>query len=199
MQQEPLHIVPASGFSKEIAALGKALGYRDFHFYDDNPKVAPSPQTIPKGSKIALASGSGKLRKTLALQFEDYQFPSLIHPEAILMEAESITLGKGAIITAGTILTTNIEMGAFPLINLHCSIGHDCKIGNFCSLMPGVRLSGGVQLEDGVYIGSNTVVLPNIKIGAHAVIGAGSVVTRDISAGKTYVGVPAKEISKMDE
>jgi acetyltransferase-like isoleucine patch superfamily enzyme len=47
-----------------------------------------------------------------------------------------------------------------------------------------------------VSIGANAVIMRNIRIGDGAVIGAGAVVTKDVAAGKTVVGVPAKEVVK---
>jgi UDP-2-acetamido-3-amino-2,3-dideoxy-glucuronate N-acetyltransferase len=49
---------------------------------------------------------------------------------------------------------------------------------------------------DGASIGSGSVILPGITIGAKAVIGAGAVVTRDVAAGTTVVGNPARPLHK---
>ena len=50
------------------------------------------------------------------------------------------------------------------------------------------------RIEKGASIGANATVLPGITIGERAMVGAGSVVTRDVPAGVTVVGNPAKEI-----
>lgn len=47
-------------------------------------------------------------------------------------------------------------------------------------------------LEEGCSIGAGAVVLPGIRIGAGAMVGAGAVVTRDVPAGATVVGNPAR-------
>jgi UDP-2-acetamido-3-amino-2,3-dideoxy-glucuronate N-acetyltransferase len=47
-------------------------------------------------------------------------------------------------------------------------------------------------VERGAALGSGTVVLGGVRIGAGALIGAGAVVTRDVAAGKTVAGVPAR-------
>jgi len=51
-------------------------------------------------------------------------------------------------------------------------------------------------IERGASIGAGAVVLPGIRIGAGAVVGAGSVVTRDVPAGSTVVGNPARIIKE---
>jgi UDP-2-acetamido-3-amino-2,3-dideoxy-glucuronate N-acetyltransferase len=51
-------------------------------------------------------------------------------------------------------------------------------------------------IADFVSIGANATILPGITIGKHAVVGAGSVVTKDVPAGSTVVGNPAREIKK---
>jgi UDP-2-acetamido-3-amino-2,3-dideoxy-glucuronate N-acetyltransferase len=47
-------------------------------------------------------------------------------------------------------------------------------------------------VEKGASIGAGAVLLPGIRIGAGAMIGAGAVVTRDVPAGETWVGNPAR-------
>jgi acetyltransferase-like isoleucine patch superfamily enzyme len=48
------------------------------------------------------------------------------------------------------------------------------------------------SVEDGASIGSGAVLLGGIRIGAGAMVGAGAVVTRDVEAGETVVGNPAR-------
>ena len=50
---------------------------------------------------------------------------------------------------------------------------------------------------NGVSIGSSSTILCGIKIGDGAMIGAGSVVTKDVPAGATVYGVPAREVKKI--
>lgn len=47
-------------------------------------------------------------------------------------------------------------------------------------------------LEDDVDVGSNVVILGGIRIGRGARIGAGAVITKDVPAGATAVGNPAR-------
>jgi UDP-2-acetamido-3-amino-2,3-dideoxy-glucuronate N-acetyltransferase len=47
-------------------------------------------------------------------------------------------------------------------------------------------------VEQRATLGSGVVVLGGIRIGAGALVGAGAVVTRDVPAGETVAGVPAR-------
>jgi sugar O-acyltransferase (sialic acid O-acetyltransferase NeuD family) len=166
-------------------------------FYDHHVKgnqIKSVSELIPN-SDVALAIGSSQERKKIYQSLSNnYNFPSLIHPSSLLMSSAEISIGKGAIICAGTILTTHISIGDFVVLNLHCSIGHDCVLGNFVSLMPGARLSGGVTVEDDVFIGTNASVLPGLRLGKGSTIGAGAVVTKNVPANTVVSGIPAKKM-----
>jgi UDP-2-acetamido-3-amino-2,3-dideoxy-glucuronate N-acetyltransferase len=67
--------------------------------------------------------------------------------------------------------------------------------------------SGGLQteadwtllrtiVEDGATLGSGCLILGGVRIGASAMVGAGAVVTRDVPAGATVTGVPARALAR---
>lgn len=53
------------------------------------------------------------------------------------------------------------------------------------------------RICEGASIGAGATILPGITIGKNAVIGAGSVVTKDVPEGETWVGNPAR-FKKID-
>ncbi len=121
-------------------------------------------------------------------------YPNIIHPHARIHAPPFVSMGQGNVICDASILTTNISMGDFNLINLSCTIGHDAVLGSFCSIMPGVNISGGAQLKNGVYVGTGAKLIKATTLGKDSIVGAGSVVNTDVPDGKTYAGVPAKEL-----
>jgi serine O-acetyltransferase len=81
-------------------------------------------------------------------------------------------------------------------------IGETAVIGDDCTLYHGVTLGGTSwkkgkrhpTLEAGVMVSAGAIVLGPIVIGAGAKIGSNAVVVKDVSAGATAVGIPAREI-----
>ena len=74
-------------------------------------------------------------------------------------------------------------------------IGKDCRIYQNVTL----GNANGPKVGDRVVIGANAVVLGNITIGDDAKIGAGAVVVKDVPAGTTVIGVPAKIVKMQEE
>jgi len=57
-------------------------------------------------------------------------------------------------------------------------------------------LSGGVEIGSRCLVGAGATILQYLKIGDEVTVGAGSVVTKDVTAGTTVIGVPAKPLDR---
>lgn len=106
----------------------------------------------------------------------------------------------------------NITIGAGVFLNFNCvildvvavSIGDGTQIGPGVQILaadhprdPAERATGlefgrPISIGRNVWIGGGAIILPGVRIGDDALIGAGSVVTRDVPAGATVVGNPAR-------
>jgi sugar O-acyltransferase (sialic acid O-acetyltransferase NeuD family) len=107
----------------------------------------------------------------------------------------------GAIFCPGGIVTTNVKIGRFFHCNMQCYVAHDCVIGDFVTFAPKVTCSGNVTIEDHAYIGAGAVIKQGtrdrpLRIGRGAVVGMGAVVTKDVPAGETWVGNPARLLER---
>ena len=52
-----------------------------------------------------------------------------------------------------------------------------------------------IHVGKGASVGSGAVIVGPVTIGSGALVGAGAVVTRDVEAGATVAGVPARELA----
>ncbi len=125
------------------------------------------------------------------------RFATLVHPEIAL--GDDVEVGEGVLINRQSVLTTSIRIGDHVSINPCCGVGHDAQIGAYSTLMWRVNISGAAVIEEGCTLGSGAVVLQGIKIGSNSIIGAGAVVTRDLPAGSTAAGVPAKVVRAAEK
>ena len=57
----------------------------------------------------------------------------------------------------------------------------------------------GPHIMEGAKIGANATLLSGVVVGRNAIVGAGSVVVKDVPAGKVVVGNPARVIKDVSE
>ncbi|MFD3000875.1 acetyltransferase [Pontibacter toksunensis] len=119
---------------------------------------------------------------------------SVIHPSGIVSGVA--TIGEGTFVAAGAKVNPLAKVGAGVILNTGCIVEHECSIGDFAHIAPGAVLAGSVSVGEGSFVGANAVVKQGVRIGSKVVVGAGAVVLKDIPDNQTWVGNPAKEISK---
>ena len=211
---QKIYIIGAGGFGREVQWLIERINQAESQwmiegYVDDNVKgcindypVVGTLEDFQKmcaelSEKVAVvcAIGNAHIRESVINRLravENICFPNLIDPSVIM--SERIKFGEGNIICAGNILTVNICIGNFNIINLDCTIGHDVVTGDYVTLYPSVNISGAVTLGQGAEIGTGAHVIQGLSIGDSSIIGAGSVVIRDIPANCTAVGNPCRVI-----
>lgn len=210
-ESKKLVIIGAGGFGREVCWLVKRINqtkqfWQVEGFIDDTIERGELINRVPvlgnledlqqcsEKMGVVCAVGSAAIRKKIIVNLKKNQtlyFPNLIDPSVCF--SEDIKMGEGNIICAGTILTTNITLGNFNILNLNCTIGHDVIIEDFVTVYPGVNISGKVVIGNESELGTGAKIIQGKKIINKVVVGAGAVITKDITEQGTYVGVPAKK------
>ena len=141
---------------------------------------------------ISIGNDSVIGRGTILQAWDSYQSKKM---------TPSITIGKKVRIGEGTHITaiTNIFIGDGVQTGRRVLIS-DNSHGNShdqeeCMLSVAERpltTKGNIVIGKNVWLGDNVVVLSGVTIGDGAIIGANAVVTKDVPAFSTAVGVPAK-------
>lgn len=204
-------IIGAGGFGREVKMLIDQInevtpGYEIIGFYDDKEHAEiingiPYLGQVENVNKIndpvclAVAIGDPFTKKKVIgkITNQNIEYPNLIHPSVIIGK-DNVSFGKGNIICAGVIITVDIEIEDFVILNLSCTLGHDTKIKSFSSFMPTVNISGEVMINESVYVGTGAKIINLLEIGENTVVGAGAVVAKSLPANCTAVGIPAKPI-----
>ena len=138
------------------------------------------------------ALGSNRVRERVGdeLLAMEFSLPSVLGPGANV--APSVQVGRGAAILPGASVNIDTVIGDLAIINTNAGVDHDGVIGRAAHIGPGAALAGRVEVGDRSFVATGSAVIPGRRIGADSVVGAGSVVVRDIPAGVTAYGNPAR-------
>ena len=153
-------------------------------------------ELLDKTLPAAIGIGTPAVIHKLTSRFagSNISFPNLIHP-SVIRDEPRVMLGRGNIICARNSFTTDIAIGSFNIFNINCTYAHDVRIADCCVFSPGINMSGGVEVGSRCFVGTGATILQYLKIGDEVTVGAGSVVTKDVAAGTTVAGVPAKPLN----
>lgn len=194
------------GHAREVNHLCEQLKYEVVGFLDERPEMkGKMVDGIPvlgdiqdvfslrnKIKVVCSGVGDPSLKKRFAKKTKEEGFEfadSLVHPSIYISKRS--TIGIGSIICEGTILTTNVQIGNFVIINRSSNISHDDIITDYATIGPGVNIAGNVIIGEGAYIGIGSSIREKINIGAWSIIGGGSFVMNNVPQKTMYAGVPA--------
>ncbi len=208
-----LYIIGAGGFGREVAWLVERINAQSptwnlKGFIDDNESIKGSffdgfevlgnidyLRSLDSERFVVCAVGASKVRQRIIDRLSgsnSLSFATLIDPSVLM--SNSVSIGEGSIICAGTIATVDITIGKHNIINLDCTIGHDAVLEDYVTLYPSVNISGSTTIRECVELGTGMQIIQGKTIGKGSIIGAGAVVVKDITENCTAVGSPAKPI-----
>lgn len=197
-------IVGAGGLGREIHSWFHAQwassqwsfgGYLDDAPPAGMPIVSSISDYVPSPDDV-LAMGIGqpaaKLTVAAALQSKGAQFLTLIHDSVVI--GQDTTIGTGTVLCPNVVVSCNVLIGDFVLLNIASTVGHDTRIGNGTTFSSHVDATGNTVIGSGVFFGSHAALLPNAQVGDGATVGACSLVLRRVPPNATVFGVPARVI-----
>jgi sugar O-acyltransferase (sialic acid O-acetyltransferase NeuD family) len=167
-------------------------GQQVLSFFEFSAKSAGTKQMV-------LAIADGRIRQRLAARCEVAQIGFFDVRAANVVVMDDVSIGVGAVLSPGVVLTSNIRIGR----HFHCNIGsiveHDCVIGDWVTFAPGVRCNGNIEIGDGAYVGAGAMIRQGrqdkrLRIGRGATIGMGAVVLADVPDDVTIVGNPGRAL-----
>lgn len=206
-------IFGAGGFGREVKTIIDAINkveqnvYNFVGFYDDGIEKGTIVNGFPvlggvedlnkleEDISLVISIGDPKIKHKILNKITNshIDFPTIIHPNASISN-DDVQIEEGTIICEGTIITCNIRIGKFVILNLMCTVGHDTSIDDYCAFMPSVNISGEVQIKESVYVGTGAKIINLLEIGENTIVGAGAVVSKTLPSNCTAVGIPAKPI-----
>jgi len=205
-----IFLVGASGLARETAeAVAAGHSYRVAGVLDDDEATWGSRcggHHVLGGIEVAAAHpragvvlcvGRGRVRHSIArrlqmLGTDDRRYATVIHPTASIGATSSV--GAGSIILAGVVITADVTVGLHVVVMPGAVLTHDDVVADFATVCAGVTLAGGVTVGFEAYVGASSAVREGLTVGPAATIGMGAAVVRDVPAGETWVGTPARAL-----
>ena len=177
-------------------------------FFDDNKEIGTickygkviggvsDINQIKERINIAISIGSSKSLEKMRKNIDNTNviFPNLLNPNNMYFDKESLTLGMGNIILSDSIVSYDVKIGSFNVINTRVNFGHHVEIGDFNVLNPNVQLSGNTKIGNYNSLGLNCAILPHKTIGDYNVIVPGAFITRNFKNYNFLSGNPAANI-----
>jgi sugar O-acyltransferase (sialic acid O-acetyltransferase NeuD family) len=204
-----------TGQAKVVRPIIESRGSRVVAVFDDTPDLPPPFPDVPLycgmdgfrewlrsqsrdgefGFCIAIGNPHGRVR----MKYHELLVAAGLIPVTVAHRSAQIAanaVGHGCQFMAGSIVNPEARLGNQCIINTKASVDHECILADGVEIAPGATLCGLVVLGTGVWIGAGATVLPRVHVGEDSIVGAGAVVNKNVPAGVTVVGVPAKPVQR---
>lgn len=208
---EKVLVIGASGLAREVLALARSgTSHVVFGVVDDGwADMAESFAGVPVlGSieraveyidiKLLVCVGSGAAREEIVGRLDVLgvgpdSYTTIIDPSVTIHGSSSV--GRGSIILANTVFTTDVTVGSHVVIMPHVTLTHGNEVGDFATIAAGAALGGDVRIGKGAYIGMNASIRQRVLVGPYSVLGMGAALLTELPEHETWAGVPAVRLA----
>jgi sugar O-acyltransferase (sialic acid O-acetyltransferase NeuD family) len=192
---EDIAIVGTGGLGRELCSIIENINEHErkwniLGFYDDNEIILnvngypllgkiSDLNDYPKPINIIVAIGKPSIKKDIILKITNVNinYPVIIHPSAQVLSKNTVHIGKGVVLSANVVLTTNIVIEPYVYINTSTVISHDTFVGAYSIVMPCVSISAKTSIGVCSYIGNGVIIDQPKQLAENSIILAGSILS----------------------
>jgi UDP-3-O-[3-hydroxymyristoyl] glucosamine N-acyltransferase LpxD len=142
------------------------------------------------GQNCRIGSHSVVGKAGFGIEHDEHGMPFRIpHSGGVLIE-DFVQIGNLVSIAQGTFSPTHIEHHV--MIDDHVFIAHNVRVRSGALIIAGAEISGSVDIGAHAWISPQVTIRNGLTIGERAIVGIGAVVVKNVGAGETVMGNPAK-------
>lgn len=197
IKMKKIAIIGTGGLGREVLGIIQSINKKGkiwdiLGFFDDNLSddlvngysiigTVNSINQIKEDLAIVVGIGNPNVKEKIIARINNPKitFPSILHPTVEIYDEKTVSLGKGVVIGANSVLTVNIQLDDFVYLNTATIISHDTKIGEYSMIMPTTSISTGAIIGKRTYIGNGTKIDMPVSIKDDTVIKAGTVLSKN--------------------
>jgi sugar O-acyltransferase (sialic acid O-acetyltransferase NeuD family) len=212
--RQPLVLLAASGLAREVmASVTTAAVFDVIGLLDDDPDrrgSAVGSATVVGGiadavqypeAQFVVCAGRGAVRERIVARLAELgigeeRYGTVIDRTAVV--PAGCTVGAGSILLSHVSLTADVMVGRHAILMPQVVLTHDNRIDDYATICAGVTLGGNVRVGRAAYLGMNAAVRQEVGVGEYATLGMGSVLLRDLPPGRTWAGVPARDLGTRE-
>lgn len=207
-------MVGAGGLGREIAQLAKFHididkkwflgGFLDSRERDVIPHGATlnllgDPRTYePNANDIFVAAiGDPRLKRRLIAPLLE-KGGVFVGLRTMALMSERVRLGC-SVIGEGARISVDCSVGDYAFVGAESILGHDVVVADYAHVGARCFFGGGVRVGEHALVHPMSSVAAGVHVGEGAVVALGAVVFKDVPAGVTVAGNPARLIARFGE